>query len=168
VQTKSVLVHTHEPASKAVARSRDFTSHVHRVAWAAGCVVLLGVLFDLGALVAQRSAVAEWEFIAATRTLEALPSMLIAIVLFYLALHFGRSSSLTGHRILAVSLIVMGLVGAALGFLVLTNYFGLAKTVSPEAKMVFRATVAKALGLAALDFLVLVPAGILGLRRPTS
>jgi hypothetical protein len=168
VQSKSVLVHTNEATAKATAHPRDFSSHIHRVAWAAGSVVLLGVLFDLGALVAQRSAVAEWEFIAVTRALEALPSLLIAIVLFYFALHFGRSSSLTAHRILAASLIVMGVVGGVLGFLVVTNYFGLARTVAPEAKIAFRATVAKAIGLAALDFLVLVPAGILGFRRPKS
>jgi purine-cytosine permease-like protein len=70
------------------------------------------------------------------------------------------------QRFYATILLLLGLAGAVIGALVLTDYFVVRGSVEPRGQRVFMSMALKALTLSALHVLILVPVGVLGLRRP--
>lgn len=138
------------------------------VLWAVSGVLVLGTVVDLGVLwLAQHQSNPQWEFVALVRTLDAFPRLALGFALAYVARLLCRSRSKLGHRVLGVLVLLLGLVGAALGVLLLTDYFVLARVVEgANAQLALRSTVVKGLMLSGLYLVLLTPIGALVLRRP--
>lgn len=135
--------------------------------WAAGGLLLLGSLVDLGILwIVQYQRNPQWEFVAIASTLEGLPRFAMAFAFFYAALYLRRSVSFAAYRTLGVGVLLLGLVGGGLGVLALMDYLALSKLVAGVPESLVRSTALKAVALGGIFFLLLVPLGILGLRRP--
>lgn len=103
---------------------------------------------------------------ALVATVEALPWIVVAFALYYAALYAGESTSLLGYRLLGSCLVLLGLVGAGIAALVLTQYRALPQNLDPETARMFRVMAAQAVGIGALHLVILIPIGVLGLRRP--
>ncbi len=137
--------------------------------YAVAALFVGGTLLDLGVLwIAQRQTGAQWEFVAISSTVEAIPRLALGVGMAYVALYVSQSASTLAYRGLALALVLVGVFGAALGALMLTVYFPIARIVQPESVQLFRSTVIKAVGLSALYTIALVPIGIHGLRGPKS
>lgn len=135
--------------------------------WAAGGLMFLGTLVDLGILwIAQYQANPQWEFVAIASTLEGLPRIALALAFFYAALYLRRSESLAAYRSLGVGLLLLGLAGTGLGLLALMDYLALANLVQGVPESLIRSTAMKSVALGGIFFVLLVPLGFLGLRRP--
>jgi hypothetical protein len=137
-------------------------------ALAAGLVMLVGTAVDLGVLwFLQRQAGAQWEYVAIANTLESAPRIVLGIAFLYGALHLFGVRALGAYRALAGLMITFGLFAAGMGAIITTSYFALASMVTqPEAYVMLRSIAIKAIALSGLYFIVLVPLGIIGLRRP--
>ena len=134
---------------------------------AAGLIFILGSIADVLILwLFQRQPLPQWEFTALATTTEGLPRIALGAALVYAALHVRGSTSLPGYRLLGLLLVLIGLIGAMLGGLMVLNYFTLRSTVQPGAGGLFLGTVAKTLLLCGLYVVLLIPAGILSMRRP--
>lgn len=145
--------------------------HAALGAWAASGMFMVGSIIDVGVLwLLQRQDQPQWEFVAIANTLDAFPRFALAIALLYAALYFGRSSSIAVYRVAAVGLVFLGLAAAALGALMVTDYFALAKLAGqqPQALEMIRTTSIRAVILSGVYVILLVPLGIIGLRRPKS
>lgn len=135
--------------------------------WAAGGLLLLGSLVDLGILwIVQHQRNPQWEFVAIASTLEGLPRFAMALAFFYAALYLRRSTSLAAYRTLSAGVLVVGLVGGGLGVLALMDYLALSSMVAGVPESLIRSTALKAVALGGIFLLLLVPLGLLGLRRP--
>ncbi|MGH7552746.1 MAG: hypothetical protein ACREMQ_06925 [Longimicrobiales bacterium] len=156
------------PKKAKAAYAKDaFQAHAWLVLSAAGLIFLLGTLLDFVILWGfQRQAVPQWEFTALASTAEGLPRLILALALIYAAMHARGSTSLLGYRFLALGLIFIGLAGAAIGALMVTDYFALRAMVNPEAISILQSTTIKTLALCTLYVFVLLPVGIVGMRRP--
>lgn len=129
-------------------------------------VYFVGSLVDLGVLwFLQRQPGVQWEFVAVTNTVAALPGLMLAVALLYAAASFGSWSSAGLERALAALLLVLGLASAGLAGLAVLNYLSVVGAGSGPSGELIRATMMKTLGLCGLYFVLLVPAGIVGLRR---
>ncbi len=146
-----------------------FRRHVARGFYAAGVIFLVGTSLDLAILwVFQRQPGPQWEFSALASTAEGLPRLVLAIALLYGGLYTAASTSLLSYRVLALVAILIALAGAAVGGLMLSDFFVLRRQVSAEGLWIFRSTVLKTLVLCGMYVFVLFPLGVLGLRRPRS
>lgn len=161
------------PAIATVPRTRQpvdgFLKHGTRGLVAAAAVLLLGSFVDLVVLWGlQYRSNLQWEFVAIVNTLEAYTRLILGLGLIYAVLAIGRSTSLVRYRITSGALLLLGLVAGVLGVLLLTDYFPLAQIAEgqPGAAGALTVTAAKGLMLSAVYTLVLVPLGILGLRKP--
>jgi hypothetical protein len=134
---------------------------------AAAIPFIVGSLVDVLILwIFQRQPAAEWEFTALISTAEGLPRIALGLAFAYLAMLVRGSTSLIGYRLLALGLVAIGIAGAMIGSLMVTDYFILRASVAPEASMVFRSAVLKTIVLCGLYVFVLLPMGVLGLKRP--
>ncbi|HEX9728994.1 MAG TPA: hypothetical protein VGA37_10860 [Gemmatimonadales bacterium] len=146
-----------------------FGAHVALGCWAAAALFGLGTTIDSGVLwLAQHQPTVEWEFVALTRSIDAVPRAVLSVALVYAALFFGGRSSMLGYRLVAAALLLIGTISAALGAMLVMDYFIIVDSVAPDAVAVFRSTVFKALALVTMYVAVLFPLGLLGLRRPRS
>lgn len=144
-----------------------FGRHASTAFWAGGLVLLAGGLLDLGTLwIAQRQETLQWEFVAVSRTTEAVPRIVLALALCHGALYLRRSDTLWAYRALAAGLLVLGVAGLVLGGLTFTQYVALSGAIDPGGIAPFRSSAIKTGALSALYALVLLPAGVIGLRRP--
>jgi hypothetical protein len=135
--------------------------------WGAGFIFLIGSLADIMVLwTLQRQPDPAWELTSLELTIEGTPRLALAIALIMAGNYIRGTTSLLMQRLFAAMLLALGLLGAAIGALLLSDYFVVRKTVAPEAQNVFLSIVLKGLTLAALHVVVLVPVGVLGLRRP--
>lgn len=134
------------------------------VTWA-GVVYLIAIVVDIAILwFGQRQEGLNFEFVALNRTSEAFPRFILATALIYAGLGLMQSASLTAYRALAGWVLVLGTMALIVVSLTTLNYLSMASTVTPEAKVMFRAAVVKTGGLGALYVLFLIPLGILGFR----
>jgi len=92
----------------------------------------------------------------------------LAAALGYVAFLVGGQLSVVTYRVLATTVLVLGLVGGALGLLLATDYLALRNGIPPEGSGAFSTTTFKGLGLSALYLLILVPLGLFGLRSAGS
>ncbi|MGH7703603.1 MAG: hypothetical protein ACREMO_10940 [Gemmatimonadales bacterium] len=137
--------------------------------FAGGLILLIGSLMDLGTLwFLQRQDNAQWEFVALGTTTNAYPLLLLSVLLLYGALAIGRSSSLIGYRVLASVVVLLGLLGLAICFLLVTNYYALTSSaqMTKETVLLFKSIMVKAGGVSLLYGAILLPVGVLGLRVP--
>lgn len=157
---------TYQTGRPAAVRVDDFVPHAAAVLLCTAGVLGVGALFDLGILwLGQREASPQWEFMAISNTLDAVPALVLALAIAYAGLVLRRSPSTVGYRLLAVFLLLVGLVSAGLGIVLLTDYLSLSRLVAPESQELLRSTTTKGLLLSGLFSLLLVPTGALGLRR---
>ncbi len=160
-----------EPVAKSqsdvVARAqRSVSSPAAWIFLGVGAAFFLGTLMDLGTLwLAQRQEGLQWEYVAVTRTVEAFPRLILAMGFLYLAAYLKGTRSTAVLRTLAVVVLLLAVVAGGLAALVGTNYLSLVRGVNPEAMVMFKSTALKSGVLSVLYALVLLPAGISGLRR---
>lgn len=154
---------------RAVHAPEGFRRHASLGLAGAGLIFLLGTLLDFAILwIFQRQASPQWEFTALASTSEGLPRLVLAFGMIYAALYIRGSTSLLTYRLLGLGTILVGLAGAVVGGLMVTDYFVLRAGVNPEAAHLFRSMTLKTLSLCAMYVFLLVPIGVLGLRRPKS
>jgi hypothetical protein len=166
-----VLLKQDEAQRAGLASSGLLATHGARVFAAGGAILLIGALLDLFALwVLQRQSTVQWEFVALGTTTNSYPVLVIAAALFYGALALKGSESLAGYRLAAVYVILLGLMGLTVGFLIGTNYLAVRRgaNITAEAAPVFRGLLVKSGGTSLLFGVVMLVAGLLGFRRPRS
>jgi len=159
-----------EAASKAATGAPELLArHAARVFVVGGSILLLGVALDLFALwVLQRQDTVQWEFVALGTTTNSYTLMIVSAALFYGALAASRTESVAAYRVAAVGVILMGLFGLAVGFLIGTNYLAVSRDarIAPEAASLFKGLVIKSGGVSLLFAIGMLLAGVLGLRMP--
>ena len=136
---------------------------------AAGLLMLLGSLIDHGILwVIQFQTSPQWEFVAATNTLEAMPRYGIAMGFLFAALALADVRSLVLMRVMAGGLFLLGLLSLGLGLLLISDYLSLINMAAQNqpAVVTLRQTAIKAGALSAVFVAVLIPASVLVWRRP--
>ena len=157
-------VFTEGPSNRSEAESL-FATPTSRAVIVAGVAYLLGSVVDLGILwIGQRQPGLQWEFVAITNTIEAWPRMILALGLIYLGLHISRSRSQTMQRLLAGSLLVLGLGALVLGVLMTLNYLQVSGNLEGDGLSLVRTAVLKTLLLCTLFVTTLIPVGALGVR----
>jgi hypothetical protein len=159
------------PPERRTPPAADFAAHCSRGMWAAGAVFFGGSLVDLFVLwFLQRQNQPQWEFVAIANTMDSLPRFALALAFFYLALHIRKATSLWGYRSIAALALLLGFAGAALAGLILTDYFVLAEFARAQsgAMAMLKSTTLKAGALGGMFFVLFVPLGFLGMRRPRS
>ena len=138
-----------------------------RALYAAGLIFLIGSIADIMTLwVMQAQPDPEWEFSSLVSTIEGTPRIVLAIAMILAGNYVRGTSSLVAQRLFAAILLMLGLAGAVIGALILSDYFVVRGAVEPDKQKIFLSVVLKALTLSALHVLILVPVGVLGLRRP--
>lgn len=131
----------------------------------AGLVYLVGSLVDLGVLwFLQRQPGLQWEFVAVTNTANAFPRLILAVGLIYGALAFSASEMVVLYKLMAVFLVALGVVSAIVGGLTVLNYLSLSDATTGATGL--RSSTVKTLALCTMYFVLLVPVGIMGLKRP--
>jgi hypothetical protein len=141
--------------------------HAARALMAVAAIFGLGSVLDLGVLWGlQRQPGPEWEFGALATTVEGLPRIALAVGFAYGALMLNGTAGALWYRLLALVLLAVGVAGAVIGAMMLSDYFVLREIVNPEAVGLFRSSVFKTLALSGLYVLLLLPVGVLGLRTP--
>lgn len=167
-------------ATESLLKSRDatrpkpfsteaFARHGARGLWAAAAVLLLGTAVDLFVLWGlQFQASMQWEFVAIVNTLEAYTRLVLGVGLAYGALVFSRSSSLWAYRSAGALMLLLGLAAATLSLLLITDYYPLSRFADGQgvAQGALTVTAVKGLLLGGVYSLVLIPLGILNLRKP--
>ena len=144
-----------------------FSAHIVRGLWLGAGVLLLGSFIDLAVLWGlQFEGNPQWEFVASINTLEAYTRFGIAIALVYAALYAGRSTALWLYRLIGACVLLLGLVAAVLGLILVNDYFVLARLAGDQANSGLVVSVTKGILLSGTFTLLMVPIGILGLRRP--
>ena len=163
------ILQPERPGRSSVLPPERLARHAARSLFAGGLILLIGSLVDLGTLwFLQRQDNPQWEFVALGTTTNAYPLLLLSVLLLYGALAIGRSSSLIGYRVLASVVVLLGLLGLAICFLLVTNYYALTSNaqMTKETLLLFKSIMVKAGGVSLLYALILLPAGVLGLRAP--
>jgi hypothetical protein len=160
-----------ESSSKAVSTvpPERLARHAARLFMAGGTILLVGVALDLFALwVLQRQPTVQWEFVALGTTTNSYTLMIVSAALFYGALAASRTESVNAYRAVAVGVILMGLFGLIVGFLIGTNYLAVSKDarIAPEAASLFKGLVVKSGGVSLLFATGMLFAGVFGLRMP--
>jgi len=139
-----------------------------RVLWAVGLLFLIGSVADLVLLwtVTNDPGNAQWEFTALAVTVEGTPRIVLAIGLIWIALHLRGTVSLIIQRLFGVLLILLGIGGAVIGAMMISDYFVIRGGIAPGEMSTFVSIVLKTLTLSLLHLLLLVPVGVLSVRRP--
>lgn len=164
-----ILVQKDASSRGATASSELLARHAARLFLAGGAVLLAGVLIDLFALwVLQRQDTIQWEFVALGSTTNSYTLMVVGAALLYGALAVTKNESVTAWRLVGGLVLLMGLFGLVIGFLIGTNYLAVRREagITPEVSSVFKGLVVKAGGVSLLFGLAMTAAGALGLRMP--
>lgn len=144
--------------------------HAVRMFAAAGLVLFVGVLIDLGVLwILQRQDSPHWRFIALSATTNSYPPMLLSLVLLYGSLAIGRSTSLRAYRLVGWFALLLAGFAVAMGYLIGTNYLAIVRsaTVTTESGLLlFKSQALKAGGLSLFLGGIVGAVGALGLRGP--
>lgn len=145
----------------------DWSRGTALAALAAGFIMLLGVLLDIGVLwLLQRQDSPQWEFTAITNTVESVPRLVFALGFLFLGFHVRGTAGIGWYRTLSLLLILVGVFSIALAGLLALSYFQLGKLVTqPEVYTILRSIAIKTIGLSTVYALVAIPSGILALRR---
>jgi hypothetical protein len=159
----------HEAGQRSSAVSKEqVAAAASRVFAAVGAILLVGAVLDLFALwVLQRQPTIQWEFVALGTTTNTYPVLGISAALFAGALAFKGSDSARTYRLAALYVILLGLMGLAVGALIGTNYLAVRKAanVTGQAAGVFKGLLVKSGGTSLLFGLVMLAVGVLGFRR---
>lgn len=162
-----ILVGDQRTKGRATADPDYLASHAARVFVAGGVILLVGVLVDLFTLwVLQKQPTVEWEFLALSTTTNSYPLLLLSATLIYGGLALGRSRSLSMYRLVAALVLLLGVFGLTVGFLIGTNYLALTRAAKPtaQAAMLAKSQAMKAVGISLMFGGLMAVMGVLGLR----
>lgn len=136
---------------------------------AAGAIMLLGVVVDLGVLwFLQHEGTPQWEFAALSTSMDSVPRFAFGLGFLFLGLHLRNSTSKLSYRVLGSLLLALGLVALAAAALMAMSYLSLGNLVTePSVYTMLRSVAIKTIGLAVIYSGLSIPAGIAVLRRPT-
>ncbi len=166
--TARVLLGETGPSAPAVSGDA-FGRRAAQALWAAGSVLLIGTLLDWLVLwLLQRQPSTQWEYVAFQNSLEAIPRAAIGLALIAGGLHLGRVRSTAAFRALGAAFLMLALAAAAIGVLLVMEYFVLGKMAAgriPAAHAMLKTVTARSLGLSVLFALVLGTTGLVGMRR---
>ena len=147
-------------------RTGTEAGHIGLTLWAITAVLLVGTALDYGILwIGQRQDTLTWEYVAIVNTVEGMGSLIVALALAYAAFYVSGRRSVAVERALAGLVMMVGVFGGALGFLLIMDYLALRSTMEPTAAELFTTTTVKGMTLSGLYFFVLVPIGLRGLLR---
>jgi hypothetical protein len=164
-----VLLNKDEAQRAGSVSSGLLADNAARVFAAAGAILLIGALIDLFALwVLQRQPTIQWEFVALGTTTNSYPVLAISAALFHGALALKGTDSLGQYRLAAAYVVLLGLMGLTVGFLIGTNYLAVRRgaNITGQAAPIFRGLLLKSGGTSLLFGLVMLAVGLLGLRKP--
>lgn len=150
-------------------RPQDFSGRVAMVMLAAGLLLLIGSLIDVGVLwILQRQPNPQWEFAAGVRTLDASTRFGSAFGFLYLAAFLSGRASVGLYRVMGAVLILFAFGILVVAGVVATDYLALNRMVTdqPEAMALFRSSTVKSVSVAAVAFILFLTAGIFSVRRP--
>jgi len=163
----AVIVGPAREAARGRVAANALAGYAARALFATGIIFLLGSLADIMVLwVLQRQPDPQSEFTSLVLTIEGTPRIALAVALLVTGNYLRGTSSVVMQRFCALILLLLGLAGAVIGALVLTDFFVVRGSVDAEGQRVILSMALKGLTLSALHVLVLVPIGVLGLRRP--
>ncbi len=141
--------------------------HISYACRAAGIIFLLGAVLDVIVLWGfQHGEGPGWEFTALASTIEGTPRIALGAALIAIGLYVRGSTSLWQYRLLGLALLITGIGGAIVGVMLLSDFFILRRDIDPTQLAMFNSVVFKALALSGLHAVVLVPLGVLSMRRP--
>ncbi|MGH7574077.1 MAG: hypothetical protein ACREM1_02965 [Longimicrobiales bacterium] len=147
--------------------SAGYRGHVTRALIAAATIVVAVAALRLGVVwVFERQPGPAAQLVALAGMVDVLPWLVVAFALYYAALYAGQSTSLLAYRTLGMGMILIALFGAGLAVLAISRYGWLPPDLDPETAQRLRARVIWTVGICALHVVVLIPIGMLGLRRP--
>lgn len=148
--------------------SQHTAQNAARALLAAGLIFLIGSLADLILLwtVNRDAGNPQFEFTALSLTVEGTPRIALAIALIWGSVHIRGVTSPLLQQVMGVSLILLGMLGAVVGAMMISDFFVLRGNIQPGEMRAFTSVVLKTLTLSALHLAVLVPVGVLSVRRP--
>jgi hypothetical protein len=158
--------------SAETARKRLLSEHTAlnaaRVLWSVGLIFLVGSLADLvlAWAINNRPGDPVWEFNQLAGTIEGTPRIVLALALIWVALYIRGSVSVIIQRVFGFMLILLGIAGAVIGAMMISDYFVIRGNIPPEDTKLFLSIVLKTLTLSALHLVLLIPVGVLSVRRP--
>ena len=149
--------------------SDGFSRHAGYACRAAGLIFLIGAMLDLVVLWGfQRGDGPGWEFTALASTIEGTPRLALGAALIAVGLYIRGSTSLLQYRLIGLVLVLTGIGGTIVGGMLLSDFFILRRNVEAAQLAMFNSVVFKALALSGLHAFVLIPLGVLSMRRPRS
>jgi hypothetical protein len=145
-----------------------WAANAGRALWAAGLIYLIGSLADmvLGMAVGSDWGNPAWEYTVTSGAVEGTPRIVLAIALIWVAMYIRGSSSLATYRVFSLLLIAIGALCAVLGAVAISDYFILRPMLEGEALRVGTNILLKTLTLSGLQVVLLIPVGVMGVRRP--
>ena len=163
----SILVGDERAGIRTRVLSETIATNAARALWAIGLMYIVGSLADV-VLLWTVSYLADpvWEYSALATTIEGTPRIVLGVALVWTAFYIRGSNSLLVQRSLAVLLVLLGIAGAVIGAMMISDYFVLRGAVVPEQQKGFAGMLLKTLTLSGLHLVLLVPIGVLGVRRP--
>jgi len=145
-----------------------WAANAGRALWAAGLIYLIGSLADmvLQMIVGADWGNPAWEYTVTTGAVEGTPRIVLAIAFIWVAMYIRGSSSLAGYRILSIVLIASGAACAVFGAIAISDYFILRPMMDAGGQRLATNILLKTLILSALQVMLLIPVGVMGVRRP--
>ena len=144
-----------------------YQRHAAIASLAAALIMIIGSIVDLGTLwLLETQPGPQWKFAALSRTVQSVPNFAMGVAFLFITLHLFEAKSRRLYSVAAVVFIGLGVASAGLVTLMGLNYLSLVPDVNPEALPTFKSSALKVLTLGALYAVILVPAGMVGLRGP--
>ncbi len=155
------------PGGRLVPGANGYSRHAGLACVGAGLIFLVGSLLDVAILWGfQRGAGPAWEFAALSTTIEGTPRIALGAALMAAGLWVRGSTSLLMYRTIGLIMLLTGIAGAIIGGMLLSDYFILRRDVDAAQRVLFNSAALKVLALSGLHAFVLIPIGVLGMRRP--
>ena len=145
-----------------------WAANAARALWAAGLIYLIGSLADIVLLVVVNSNWGNpaWEYAVTSGTVEGTPRVVLAIALIWVAMYIRGVSSLATYRLFSVLLIAIGVLSGVFGAVGVSDYFILRPMLEPSTVKDATHVLLKMITLSGLQVLLLIPVGVMGVRRP--
>jgi hypothetical protein len=163
-----VVLSTQQEKSRKRLLGDAWAANAARALWAAGIIYLIGSVADmvLGLIVGADWGNPAWEFATTSGSAEGTPRIVLAIALIWVAMYIRGSSSLAAYRLFSLLLIAVGALSAVLGAIATSDYFILRPMMDASALPAATNVLLKTLTLSTLQVVLLIPVGVLGVRRP--
>ena len=163
-----VVLSTQQERSRQRLLGNAWAANASRALWAAGLIYLIGSLADLVLLLAVKPNWGNptWEFTVTSGTVEGTPRIILAIALIWVAMYIRGSSSLVVYRLFSLLLILIGALSGVFGAVGVSDFFILRPMMDAANLRLALNVVLKMVTLSGLQVLLLIPVGVMGIRRP--